>query len=78
MKHSSTPRHRGVLAYHEVMETLAVHVDDAGHFLLETHASEVAALLAAFVDDTLDRAGSAARWAARSAGTDAPEARAWD
>ena len=68
---------REVLAYHEVMETLAVHVYDAGHFLLETHASEVAALLAAFVDDALERAGSAARWAARSAGTDAPEAPAW-
>jgi pimeloyl-ACP methyl ester carboxylesterase len=44
-----------VLAYHQNMTTLDVHLYDAGHFLLETHAPEVAALLVAFVGDVLVR-----------------------
>ncbi|WP_125775987.1 alpha/beta fold hydrolase [Antribacter gilvus] len=46
-----------VLAYHEDMTTLEAHLYDAGHFLLETHAADVAAVLGTFVGDALDRVG---------------------
>jgi pimeloyl-ACP methyl ester carboxylesterase len=45
-----------VLAYHEVLHTLELHVYDGGHFLTETHGAEIAALVAAFVTDVRDRA----------------------
>lgn len=45
-----------VLAYHQVMTTLQAHIYDAGHFLLETHAAEIADLLVTFTGDVLDRA----------------------
>jgi pimeloyl-ACP methyl ester carboxylesterase len=48
-----------VLAYHQEMTSFEAHVYDAGHFLLETHATEVADLLATFVGDALDRARGA-------------------
>lgn len=32
------------------------HIYDAGHFLLETHAAEVADLLVTFTRDAFDRA----------------------
>jgi surfactin synthase thioesterase subunit len=41
------------------MTRFEAHVYDAGHFLLETHATEVADLLATFVGDAFDRAGVA-------------------
>lgn len=47
---------REVLAFHEALATLEAHVYDGGHFLLETHAAEVAGLLVGFVGDALDRA----------------------
>ncbi|SDJ00587.1 alpha/beta fold hydrolase [Nonomuraea jiangxiensis] len=47
-----------VLAYHQDMTTLDAHLYDAGHFLLETHAAEVAAALVTFLDDVLDRSGA--------------------
>ncbi|MDN5725397.1 MAG: alpha/beta hydrolase [Propionibacteriales bacterium] len=47
---------REVLAYHREMETFQAHVFDGGHFLLETHAAEVADLLVAFTDDVFDHA----------------------
>lgn len=40
-----------VMAYHQEMSTLDIHVYDAGHLMLETHAPEVAALLITFVAD---------------------------
>ncbi|WP_166347464.1 alpha/beta fold hydrolase [Phytoactinopolyspora limicola] len=43
-----------VMAYHQVMTSLEAHIYDAGHFLLETHAPDVAAVLVAFVGDVLD------------------------
>lgn len=46
-----------VLAYHEEMDRLDVHIYEAGHFLLETHAAEVAELLVPFVGEVLERAG---------------------
>lgn len=46
-----------VMAYHEVMTTFDAHLYDAGHFLLETHAAEVAALLVSFVGDAFHHAG---------------------
>lgn len=46
-----------VLAYHREMATLDIHVYDAGHALLETHAAEVAELLVTFVGNVLERAG---------------------
>jgi len=46
-----------VLAYHQDMVALDVHLYDAGHFLLETHPAEVAQLLTAFVGDVFDRSG---------------------
>lgn len=42
-----------VLAYHQEMARLEAHLFDAGHFLLETHATEVADLLVGFVADVL-------------------------
>jgi pimeloyl-ACP methyl ester carboxylesterase len=45
-----------VLAYHQVMTSFEAHIYDAGHFLLETHAAEVADLLVTFVGDAFDRA----------------------
>jgi pimeloyl-ACP methyl ester carboxylesterase len=46
-----------VMAYHQDLAEVDLHLYDAGHFLLETHAEEVAALLVTFVRDVLDRAG---------------------
>ncbi|MFC7622870.1 alpha/beta fold hydrolase [Microlunatus sp. GCM10028923] len=45
-----------VLAYHRALPVLDAHLFDAGHFLLETHAAEVAPLLTGFVDEVLGRA----------------------
>lgn len=45
-----------VLAYHRALDTFEAHIFDAGHFLLETHAAEVAELLLSFARDVLDRA----------------------
>lgn len=45
-----------VLAYHEVMDHLEIHVYDAGHFLLETHADEVADVMTCFIGDVLEPA----------------------
>ncbi|MEJ3652028.1 alpha/beta hydrolase [Actinomycetes bacterium KLBMP 9759] len=47
-----------VMAYHRRMATLDAHLFDGGHFLLETHASEVSDLMAGFVGDVLDEAGA--------------------
>lgn len=44
-----------VMAYHREMTRLDVHLYDAGHALLETHAAEVADLLVTFIGDTFDR-----------------------
>lgn len=46
-----------VLAYHHALSDLQAHLFDAGHFLLETHATEVAPLLVDFVLETIERAG---------------------
>ncbi|SDT07177.1 Pimeloyl-ACP methyl ester carboxylesterase [Brevibacterium sandarakinum] len=46
-----------VLAYHQALTTFEAHIYDAGHFLLETHAAEVADLLVTFTRDAFDRAG---------------------
>lgn len=48
-----------VLAYHRAMTTFEAHIFDAGHFLLETHASEVAELLVTFTRDAYNRASVA-------------------
>lgn len=40
-----------ILAYARVLDRLEMHVFDAGHFLLETHAPECAAAMRAFVAD---------------------------
>lgn len=48
-----------VLAYHQALTTVEAHIYDAGHFLLETHAAEVADLLVTFVRDAYDRASLA-------------------
>jgi len=48
-----------VLAYHQVMTSFEAHIYDAGHFLLETHATEVAGLLVTFTRDAFDRASVA-------------------
>lgn len=45
-----------VLAYHHALTTFEAHIYDAGHFLLETHAAEVADLLVTFTRDAFDRA----------------------
>jgi len=45
-----------VLAFHQVMTSFEAHIFDAGHFLLETHAAEVADLLVTFVGDAFDHA----------------------
>lgn len=44
-----------VLAYHQALGTFEAHIFDAGHFLLETHATEVAELLVSFTRDVFDR-----------------------
>ncbi len=44
-----------VLAYHQALGTFEAHIFDAGHFLLETHAAEVAELLVSFTRDVFDR-----------------------
>lgn len=46
-----------VLAYHEELAMLDVHLFDAGHMMVETHGAEVAELVATFVGDVLERAG---------------------
>ncbi|MBB3036407.1 alpha/beta fold hydrolase [Hoyosella altamirensis] len=46
-----------VMAYHQEMTTFDAHIYDAGHFLLETHAPQVAELLVTFIDDVFNRAG---------------------
>lgn len=48
-----------VLAHHRALTTFEAHIFDAGHFLLETHAAEVADLLVTFTRDAFDRAGPA-------------------
>lgn len=48
-----------VLAYHRALTTFEAHLFDAGHFLLETHAAEVADLLVTFTRDAFDRARAA-------------------
>jgi pimeloyl-ACP methyl ester carboxylesterase len=40
-----------VLAYHRALERVDAHIYDGGHLLLETHASECAELMRAFVLD---------------------------
>ena len=40
-----------VLAYHRALDRMDAHLYDGGHFLLETHAAECAALMRAFVLD---------------------------
>jgi pimeloyl-ACP methyl ester carboxylesterase len=45
-----------VLAYHQALTSVEAHLYDGGHFLLETHATEVADLLVTFVGDAFDRA----------------------
>lgn len=45
-----------VLAYHRALDTFEAHVFDSGHFLLETHAAEVAELLVRFTRDVFERA----------------------
>ncbi|NWN88741.1 MAG: alpha/beta hydrolase [Micrococcaceae bacterium] len=40
-----------IMAYNRVLESLEIHVFDSGHFLLETHHMECAALIAAFVSN---------------------------
>lgn len=50
-----------VLAYHRSLRTVEAHLFDAGHFLLETHAAEVADLLVTFVADVVERADASAR-----------------
>lgn len=42
-----------VLAYHAELDRLDVHIYEAGHFLLETHAAEVAELMVPFVGEVL-------------------------
>lgn len=44
-----------VLAYHREMAHLDIHIYDAGHALLETHAAEVVDVLVPFLRDVLDR-----------------------
>ncbi|WP_432939273.1 alpha/beta fold hydrolase [Kribbella sp. CA-253562] len=44
-----------VMAYHRDLAVLDAHLYDGGHFLLDTHAPEVAELLVTFVDDVLHR-----------------------
>lgn len=46
-----------VLAYDQALASFEAHIYDAGHFLLETHAAEVADLLVTFTRDVFDRAG---------------------
>lgn len=48
-----------VLAFLQTMTAVEAHIYDAGHFLLETHAAEVADLLVTFVGDAFDRANGA-------------------
>ncbi|GAB2670254.1 alpha/beta fold hydrolase [Nocardia goodfellowii] len=38
-----------IMAYARVLDRLEMHVYDGGHFLLETHAAECAAVMAAFI-----------------------------
>ncbi|MDT0269059.1 alpha/beta hydrolase [Streptomyces sp. DSM 44915] len=45
-----------VLAYHQALATFEAHIFDGGHFLLETHAAEVADLLVTFTRDAIERA----------------------
>jgi pimeloyl-ACP methyl ester carboxylesterase len=40
-----------VLAYHRALERMDAHIYDGGHLLLETHATECAELMRAFVRD---------------------------
>lgn len=40
-----------ILAFHDELDRLELHVFDSGHFLTETHAAEVAELVRAFVAD---------------------------
>ncbi|PAK97354.1 hydrolase [Brevibacterium casei] len=47
-----------VLAYHRALDTFEAHIFDGGHFLLETHAAEVADLLVAFTRDVFYRASA--------------------
>ncbi|MFD5822783.1 alpha/beta fold hydrolase [Nesterenkonia xinjiangensis] len=49
-----------VFAYHQALAHVEAHIYDAGHFLLETHATEVADLLVTFVHDILERTRMAA------------------
>ncbi len=46
-----------VLAYHRALDALEAHIFDGGHFLLETHADEVAKALVRFAVDVYDRSG---------------------
>lgn len=48
-----------VLAFHRALNRFEAHIFDGGHFLLETHAAEVADLLVRFTRDVIDRAGTA-------------------
>jgi pimeloyl-ACP methyl ester carboxylesterase len=43
-----------ILAYHRALRSVELHVFDSGHFLTETHAAEVSALVAAFLTDVRD------------------------
>ncbi|WP_208379141.1 alpha/beta fold hydrolase [Cumulibacter soli] len=45
-----------VLAYHRELDRFQAHIFDGGHFLLETHAAEVAGLLVTFTRDVFDDA----------------------
>lgn len=44
-----------VLAYHRELDRLDMHLFDAGHMLLETHAAECAALIRDFILDVVNR-----------------------
>lgn len=44
-----------VLAYHRELERIELHIFDGGHFLLETHAAECAALMREFILDVAAR-----------------------
>lgn len=47
-----------ILAYSRALDRLEMHIYDAGHLLLETHAPECAALMRTFIADVLaERAG---------------------
>jgi pimeloyl-ACP methyl ester carboxylesterase len=47
-----------ILGYARELDSLEMHVYDAGHFLLETHAPECAEVMSAFIADSMLRRGT--------------------